>query len=116
MSVSTHVLDTARGRPAKGVPVTLSHRGTDRRWSVVGRAVTDATGRVRELSEVGLSQGGLAVGVYRLDFDTGAYFEAQGTSGFYPEVSVMFTVSDPSEHLHIPLLLSRFGYATYKGQ
>ena len=63
MSVSTHVLDTARGRPAKGVPVTLSHSGTDRRWSVVGRGVTDFEGRIRELSEGGLSQGGLAVNV-----------------------------------------------------
>ena len=116
MSVSTHVLDTARGRPAKGVPVTLSHRGTDRRWSVVGRGVTDADGRIRELSEVGLSQGGLAVGVYKLDFDTGAYFDMQGTAAFYPEVSVSFNVSDPAEHLHVPLLLSPFGYATYKGK
>ncbi|MDQ6879308.1 MAG: hydroxyisourate hydrolase [Candidatus Dormibacteraeota bacterium] len=115
MSVSTHVLDTTQGRPAKGVPVTLSHRGTDRRWTVVGRGVTDTDGRIRELSEGGLSQGGLTVGVYRLDFDTAAYFVAAGTSGFYPEVSVMFNVSDPAEHLHIPLLLSPFGYATYKG-
>lgn len=110
MSVSTHVLDTARGRPATGVPVTLSHRGTDRRWSVVGRAVTDADGRVRELSE-----GGLATGVYRLDFDTAHYFEKLGTSGFYPEVSVVFTVSNTAEHLHVPLLLSPFSYATYRG-
>jgi 5-hydroxyisourate hydrolase len=116
VSVSTHVLDTANGRPAKGVPVTLSHSGTDRRWSVVGRGVTDVDGRIRELSEVGLSQGGLMVGTYRLDFDTGAYFETLGTTSFYPEVSVMFTVSDPAEHLHVPLLLSPFGYATYKGK
>lgn len=61
MSVSTHVLDTTRGRPAKGVPVTLSHRGTDRRWTVVGRGVTDADGRVRELAE-----GGVSFGEYRL--------------------------------------------------
>jgi 5-hydroxyisourate hydrolase len=116
MSVSTHVLDTAQGRPAKGVPVTLSHSGTDRRWSVVGRGVTDSEGRVRELSEGGLSRGGLAVGTYRLDFDTASYFAAQGTAAFYPEVSVIFTVSDPAEHLHVPLLLSPFGYATYKGK
>ncbi len=116
MSVSTHVLDTARGRPANGVMVTLCHSGTDRRWSVVGRGVTDVDGRIRELSEVGLSQGGLMVGTYRLDFDTGAYFEAQGIESFYPEVSVLFTVSDPSEHLHVPLLVSPFGYSTYKGK
>jgi 5-hydroxyisourate hydrolase len=110
VSVSTHVLDTARGQPATGVPVTLSHRGTDRRWSIVGRGTTDANGRIRELSE-----GGLATGVYRLDFDTTHYFQKQGASEFYPEVSVVFTVSDSRGHLHIPLLLSPFGYATYKG-
>ena len=110
MSVSTHVLDTARGRPAKGVPVTLSHRGTDRRWTVVGRGVTDTDGRVRELAE-----GGLAGGEYRLDFDTAAYFQEHGDTEFYPEVSVVFAVSDSRGHLHIPLLLSPFGYSTYKG-
>ena len=110
MSVSTHVLDTTRGRPAKGVPVTLSHRGTDRRWSVVGRGVTDANGRIRELAE-----GGIAFGEYRLDFDTAHYFQEQGVTEFYPEVSVVFAVSDSREHFHIPLLLSPFGYSTYKG-
>jgi 5-hydroxyisourate hydrolase len=110
MSVSTHVLDTARGRPATGVPVTLSHRGPDGAWSVLGSGVTDVDGRVRELSE-----GGLAAGVYRLVFDTQKYFEAQGTHGFYPEVSVVFTVPDFGEHLHVPLLLSPFGYSTYRG-
>ena len=110
MSVSTHVLDTALGRPATGIPVTLSHRGNDRRWSVVGRGVTDVEGRVRELSE-----GGLAAGVYRLDFDTAQYFERQGTPAFYPEVSVVFTAPDYGTHIHVPLLLSPFGYATYKG-
>lgn len=111
MSVSTHVLDTSRGRPAKGVPVTLSHRGTDRRWTVVGRGVTDTEGRIRELAE-----GGIAFGEYRLDFDTAQYFQEQGTTEFYPEISVVFAVSDSREHFHIPLLLSPFGYTTYKGK
>jgi 5-hydroxyisourate hydrolase len=110
MSVSTHVLDTTRGRPAKGVPVTLSHRGTDRRWSVVGRGTTGADGRIRELAE-----GGIAFGEYRLEFDTAHYFQEQGATEFYPEVAVVFTVSDSHEHYHIPLLLSPFGYSTYKG-
>jgi 5-hydroxyisourate hydrolase len=110
MSVSTHVLDTARGRPASGVPVTLSHRGPGGVWAILGSGVTDVDGRVRELSE-----GGLAAGVYRLDFNTAHYFEAHGTHGFYPEVSVVFTLPDFGEHLHVPLLLSPYGYATYKG-
>jgi 5-hydroxyisourate hydrolase len=108
--ISTHVLDTARGRPAKGVPVTLSHRGTDRRWSVVGRGTTDADGRIRELAE-----GGTTAGEYRLDFDTAHYFQEQGDTEFYPEVSVVISIADSRGHLHIPLLLSPFGYSTYKG-
>jgi 5-hydroxyisourate hydrolase len=110
VSVSTHVLDTARGLPATGVPVTLNHSGTDRRWSVVGRGVTDSDGRVRDLYA-----GPLAPGVYRLDFDTAHYFDSLGVVPFYPEVTVVFSISDPGERLHVPLLLSPFGYATYKG-
>jgi 5-hydroxyisourate hydrolase len=111
MSISTHVLDTARGRPAAGVAVTLSRRKPGDAWSVVGRAVTDADGRIKELSSVPLEGG-----EYRLEFATGAYFKASGTKGFYPEVSVVLAVTDGETHLHVPLLLSPFGYSTYKGQ
>jgi len=76
----------------------------------VGRAVTDSDGRVRELAG-----GDLAVGVYRIDFDTARYFEELGITGFYPVVSVVFTLWDAGEHLHVPLLLSPFGYSTYRG-
>jgi 5-hydroxyisourate hydrolase len=110
MSISTHVLDTTRGRPATSLIVTLSHRGRDGEWSVVGHALTDSDGRVRELSK-----GDLAAGVYRLDFDTARYFEELGLSSFYPVVSVVFNLWDPGEHLHVPILLSPFGYTTYKG-
>jgi 5-hydroxyisourate hydrolase len=77
---------------------------------VIGRGVTDAQGRVRELAE-----GGIAFGEYRLDFDTAHYFQEQGTTEFFPEVAVVFAVADSREHFHIPLLLSPFGYTTYKG-
>jgi len=110
MSVSTHVLDTARGRPAANVPVTLSRRGSDGSWAVIGRGVTDADGRVKELAE-----GDMSAGVYRLDFDTAHYFVQLGTSGLYPEVSVVVILQNPGEHLHVPLLLSPFGYTTYRG-
>jgi 5-hydroxyisourate hydrolase len=110
MSISTHVLDTARGRPAGGVPVTLSVRASDGSWSVLGRAETDADGRVKSLSD-----GVLSAGVYRLEFDTAHYFVQVGASGFYPEVSVVFILQNPAEHLHVPLLLSPFGYSTYRG-
>ncbi len=110
MSISTHVLDTARGRPAAGLAVTLSHRQPDSAWLVLGRAVTDADGRVQDLSG-----GHQKAGEYRLEFATGEYFKACGAKGFYPEVSVVFVATDGETHLHVPLLLSPFGYSTYKG-
>jgi 5-hydroxyisourate hydrolase len=92
------------------MPVTLSHRGTDRRWTIVGRGTTGADGRIRELAE-----GGIAFGEYRIEFDTAHYFQEQGVTEFYSEIAVVFTVSDSHEHYHIPLLLSPYGYSTYKG-
>lgn len=103
MSLSTHVLDAASGLPAARVPVRLEHDGV-----VVAHAVTDADGRVRALGE-------LAVGTWRIVFDTGAYFTATGQQGFYPEVVVAFTVTEPDRHHHVPLLLSPFAYSTYRG-
>lgn len=111
MIISTHVLDTTRGRPASGLAVTLRRRGPDGDWSVVGRAKTDADGRIKDLSE-----SSLASGDYRLEFATGEYFKASGTAVFYPEVFVTVAAADGETHLHVPLLLSPFGYSTYKGQ
>jgi 5-hydroxyisourate hydrolase len=110
VSISTHVLDVSRGRPAAGVAVTLSNRKAGGPWSVVGRAVTDADGRVKELSSVPLE-----IAEYRVDFAAGDYFKASGTRTFYPEVSVVFAAAEGDTHLHVPLLLSPFGYSTYKG-
>ena len=110
--ISTHILDTARGRPAGGVPVLLERVDGRGAASEVTRAVTDADGRVKELAPSG---GSLGAGTYRLTFDTGAYFSSQGTEGFYPLVTVLFTLRDPTQHHHVPLLLSPFGYATYRG-
>jgi 5-hydroxyisourate hydrolase len=104
--ITTHVLDTARGVPAAGVPVTLE-RGPD--WTEVGSGRTGDDGRIAHL---GSPQ---AAGSYRLRFDTGAYFEAAGTRAFFPEVTVQFAVERPEEHHHVPLLLSPFGYSTYRG-
>ena len=107
--LTTHVLDTARGRPAASVPLRLEHAAADG-WSEAGRSTTDADGRARDLHD-----GPLEAGRYRLTFDTGAYFEAAGVKAFYPEVSVLFEVTDPGEHHHVPLLLNPFGYSTYRG-
>ena len=107
MAVSTHVLDTAAGRPAAGVPVHLEIRRGDG-WAEVGRGVTDADGRVADL----LGGGPLDAAEYRLTFEVDAYHDGRG---FYPEAIVTFRATDPDEHYHVPLLLSPFGYATYRG-
>jgi 5-hydroxyisourate hydrolase len=107
--LSTHVLDTARGRPAAGVRISVELRDGDG-WRDLGGGVTDADGRVPTLVD-----GPLQAGTHRLTFETGAWFRAQGTAGFYPEVTVVFQVEDPGAHHHVPLLLSPFGYSTYRG-
>jgi 5-hydroxyisourate hydrolase len=107
--LTTHVLDTARGRPAAGVRVTVQVRDGDG-WREVGGGVTDTDGRVP-----GLVAGTLAAGTHRLVFATGEWFEAQGVAGFYPEVVVVCRIDDPGAHYHVPLLLSPYGYSTYRG-
>ena len=107
--ITTHVLDTSRGCPAVGVPVVLE-RAVDACWQPVGRGTTDADGRVRDLLASPPE-----VGRYRLSFDTGVYFKAADEAGFYPEVSVTFVVEHGDERYHVPLLLSPFGYSTYRG-
>ena len=110
MSISTHVLDTMRGTAAAGLTVTLSRREPDGDWKEIGSAVTDADGRIRDLSGEELDDG-----EYRLEFDTRPYFERSGLTAFYPRVQVVISLDDPGAHLHIPLLLSAYGYTTYRG-
>jgi 5-hydroxyisourate hydrolase len=105
------VLDTARGRPAQGVWVVLE-RVEDGTPSPLARGVTDADGRLRELLPDDVP---LEPGTFRLVFDTGRYFAGQGVQSFYPEVAVVFQVRDAGQHHHVPLLLSPFGYSTYRG-
>jgi 5-hydroxyisourate hydrolase len=109
--ITTHVLDTARGRPAEAVPVKLELRGAGGGWETLGEGVTDADGRLRTLTPAGP----VAVGTYRIAFDTAAYFGAQATAGFFPVVEIQFVVTDGAQHHHVPLLLSPFGYSTYRG-
>jgi 5-hydroxyisourate hydrolase len=110
-AITTHVLDTARGAPAAAVGVVLEQRRDDA-WIHVGGGTTDVDGRLRDLLP---PERAPQAGVYRLTFDTGAYLRTSGAGGFYPEVTVVFEISDPSEHHHVPLLLSPYGYATYRG-
>jgi 5-hydroxyisourate hydrolase len=105
MSLSTHVLDAVSGKPAPGVPVTLS----DADGAVLQTAATDADGRIARLGA------DLGAGVYRLRFDTATYFAAQGITGFYPEIVIAFEITDATARYHVPVLLSPFAYSTYRG-
>lgn len=104
MSLSTHVLDTSVGRPAADVPVRLEARA-EGGWQVIADGRTDADGRLTGWAVE-------AAGVYRLVFGTGDHL---GQDAFYPEVVVAFRITDPAEHYHVPLLISPFGYSTYRG-
>jgi len=108
--ITTHVLDTSRGRPASGVHLTLSvdEGGA---WNELARGVTDEDGRCKTLTPAAP----VAAGRYRIVFDTGAYFSGQRLETFYPEVSVVFEIKDGAAHYHVPLLLSAWGYSTYRG-
>ena len=109
--ITTHVLDTSRGRPAGGVPVTLEVASTGG-WKLLGKGITNEDGRLADLLD---SDAPMAAGVYRLIFDTGAYFAGNNIKSFYPQVSVVFKIENSSQHYHVPLLLSPFGYSTYRG-
>lgn len=109
--ISSHVLDTALGRPAVGVPVRLERLEPGGDWGVLGEGVTNADGRVSDF----LRGAELAAGTYRLGFDTETYFTALGSACFFPRVEVVFRVETAGARFHIPLLLSPFGYSTYRG-
>lgn len=117
-AVTTHVLDTALGRPAAGVPVRLERvaavTGTAGTGVadpvVVAQSTTDGDGRIGELGPDEIEPGS-----YRLVFDVATYAAATGQACFFPEVAVTFALTDPSQHHHVPLLLSPFAYSTYRG-
>lgn len=109
--ITTHVLDTSRGQPAQGVPVTLEIEAAGG-WQLVGKGTTNADGRISDLVSPEVS---VVPGVYRLIFDTGKYWAAQQSESFYPQVTIIFRLADAAQHYHIPLLLSPFGYSTYRG-
>ena len=102
-TLSTHVLDTALGKPAAGIAVTLGHGG---RSEPLGP--TDADGRVRAAQP-------LPAGDYQLTFSVGEYFAASGRETFYRDVVIQFHIADGSQHYHVPLLITPFGYSTYRG-
>jgi 5-hydroxyisourate hydrolase len=109
--LTTHVLDLGTGRPARGVTVRLARRSAGGDWEPLAERVTDEEGRIRDF----LGGAPLEVGRYLLTFHTGDYFRARGERSFHPEVPVHFEVGDLAQHYHVPLLLSAFGYSTYRG-
>jgi 5-hydroxyisourate hydrolase len=110
--ITTHVLDLNLGRPAANVSVTLHRVEPQAADYLVGQGRTDGEGRLGTLLPASAK---LLPGAYRLTFDTQAYFQSQNRPAFYPIVQITFQVIDPNEHYHVPVLLSPFGYSTYRG-
>ena len=109
--ISTHVLNTGSGKPAAGVAVVLQYQA-GKNWEELGRSLTDLQGRAADLYP---AKKPLQMGIYRLVYETGVYFKGQGTKTFFPQVEIIFEVEKTDEHYHVPLLLSPFGYSTYRG-
>jgi 5-hydroxyisourate hydrolase len=106
--ITTHILDVSIGKPAAGVRVTLAQvSDTSRRQ--IGSGVTDTDGRLKELGSVP------GAGVFELTFETGQYFLGRDIRSFHPRITVTVEISDPKQHYHVPLLISPFGYTTYRG-
>lgn len=110
-AITTHVLDTAKGRPAAGIAARLEIKSGES-WVELGSGATNADGRISDLLPKDTK---LEAGIYRLTFETGPYFRANGGDGFYPSVPILFEIKAGGEHYHVPLLLSPFGYSTYRG-
>ena len=110
--ITTHVLDTARGFPAVGIAVNLDVMESGGQWRNIGAGTTDAAGRLNTLLADSVP---LARGRYRLIFATEAYFAALSLPAFYPQIVVEFEVAATDEHYHVPLLISPYGYSTYRG-
>ncbi|XPF94755.1 hydroxyisourate hydrolase [Colwellia sp. RE-S-Sl-9] len=110
--ITTHVLDTSRGLPAKGLPITLFQQDKDSVWHSLANGVTNDDGRIAGLLDPTLV---LPAGLYRMHFDTKAYFDSIDEKGFYPYVDIVFELDASGDHYHIPLLLTAYGYSTYRG-
>jgi 5-hydroxyisourate hydrolase len=109
--ITTHVLDTSLGQPASGVLITLERAEVTGDWSTIGQGNTDADGRLTTL----LGKHPLRAGTYRITFDTAGYFAQTGRPTFFPSVSITFEIEDGAQNYHLPLLVSPFGYSTYRG-
>jgi len=109
--ITSHVLDTARGCPAAGVTAKLEYKSGSA-WTQLGQGTTNDDGRIADLLPVDHK---LQAGTYQLTFDTGTYCDRLSVQSFYPYVTVVFEIRNVEKHYHVPLLLSPFGYSTYRG-
>jgi len=109
--ITVHVLDTSRGKPAAGLAVVLE-QGDGKEWRELAKGKTDADGRIETFLPKSKP---VVAGIYRVTFESGDYFAERKTRTFYPRIIIIFEVVDPKEHYHVPLLLSPFGYSTYRG-
>jgi 5-hydroxyisourate hydrolase len=109
--ITTHILDIQLGQPAVGVAVKLEIL-QDGQWRQLDHGVTDKNGRIRDF----LPDSAFDEGIYQLTFNSGSYFAGRGMATFYPKVAVIFEIQDRNQHYHVPLLLSPFGYSTYRGK
>src|ERR1700752_3876969 len=110
--ITPHILDVASGIPGAGISVVLERKTDSAGWHQIGEGTSDADGRVGDILS---SEEAFLAGQYRLIFDTGAYFELRDTEAFFPQVTISFIVKDTLQHYHVPLLLSPFGFTTYRG-
>jgi 5-hydroxyisourate hydrolase len=108
--ITTHVLDLSIGKPAAGISVRLERRNSEGEWVEIGLQNTDEDGRARELTNAAAT-----AGAHRLTFSVGEYFAKRAADSFYEDVIISFVVNDASQHYHVPLLLSPYGYSTYRG-
>lgn len=109
--VTTHILDLETGLPAANVHANLDHLEHGK-FTSIGKGRTNADGRIENLLPAGHK---IATGTYKLTFETGEYFKARGQATFYPHVEITFNITDTARHHHVPLLLSPYGYSTYRG-
>jgi 5-hydroxyisourate hydrolase len=108
--ITTHILDTTKGRPAPGVSIILYSHANDS-WAEMIQGKTDENGRIKDLLQ---EEKILEKGIYKLRFETKEYFNKQGIQTFFPFIEIVFDIQS-SEHYHVPLLLNPFGYSTYRG-
>ncbi len=108
--ITTHVLDVSCGKPAANISCKLERLNSQSQWEKIGEGVTNQDGRVDTLLSSPINKG-----IYRIEFLTKPYFEQKKTNSFYPSVTVHFEIVSPEEHYHVPLLLSPYGYSTYRG-